>query len=148
MDEVVERHREILTASGCQLKVSEIPNVTVSWDKMRIEQVLINLLMNAVKYAPGKIELNVGEEQGQVKIEVRDFGKGIKSDKVKSIFERFSRATSDSVAGMGLGLYIVKEIVEGHGGKIDVESSEKGSLFKVYLPFGNQEQKKLQHSFQ
>lgn len=147
VDEVVERHREIFSASGCQLLVSDVPKLQVRWDKMRIEQVLINLLMNAVKYAPGKIELNVKEEKGHINLEVRDFGKGIQSDKVNSIFDRFSRATSDSVAGMGLGLYIVKEIVEGHGGRIEVDSSEKGCSFRVTLPSGNQEQKKLQHTF-
>lgn len=137
VQEVVERHKEVISSSDCTLFVSDLPDVSVKWDKMRIEQVLINLLMNAVKYAPGKIELNVREENGLIKMEVRDFGSGISAEKLPSIFERFSRATSDSVAGMGLGLFIVKEIVEGHGGVVEVESSSQGTIFKISIPMVN-----------
>lgn len=138
VEEVVDRHKEVITSSGCTLYVSDIPDVIVSWDKMRIEQVLINLLMNAVKYAPGKIELNIKEEKGSIIMEVRDHGDGIDPDKLKNIFERFSRATNDSISGMGLGLYIVKEIVEGHGGEVNVVSSSEGTSFTVTLPLMSQ----------
>src|SRR5690606_29607580 len=134
VQEVLERNKEVFSNSNCELHVSNIPDISVVWDKVRIEQVILNLLMNAAKYAPGKIELNVTEKEGTVEIEVRDFGKGIQMEKIKSIFDRFTRASCDSIAGMGLCLFIVKQIVEGHKRIIDVESSDKGSVFKVSLP--------------
>lgn len=132
--DVIERNRDVISSSGCKLIVSNIPDVSVKWDKLRIEQVIINLLMNAVKYAPGRIELNLSEDVGMIKIEVKDYGKGIQSDKIDTIFDRFSRATKETISGLGLGLFIVKQIVEGHGGEVTVLSSDKGSSFKVALP--------------
>jgi PAS domain S-box-containing protein len=137
IQEVLERNKEVFSISGSKLYVSNIPDMMVTWDKMRIEQVVVNLLMNAVKYAPGRIELNVSYEDDKVNIEVRDYGKGIKEEKIRDIFDRFTRATCDSIAGMGLGLYIVKQIVDGHEGVINVNSSEEGSSFLISLPKGD-----------
>lgn len=137
IQEVLERNKEVFSLSGCELYVSNIPDMLVTWDKMRIEQVVVNLLMNAVKYAPGRIELNVTEEEDTVNIEVKDYGKGIDEEKIRNIFDRFTRATCDSIAGMGLGLYIVKQIVDGHEGMINVESSVHGSSFLISLPKGD-----------
>lgn len=138
VQEVLERNKEVFSLSGCELYVSNIPDMLVTWDKMRIEQVIVNLLMNAVKYAPGRIELNVSEGVETVDIEVRDYGKGIEKEKIRNIFDRFTRATCDSIAGMGLGLYIVKQIVDGHEGVIKVNSSDQGSSFIISLPKGDQ----------
>lgn len=134
--EVFERHKEILVNSGCSLALDLPEDLTVVWDKIRIEQVITNLLTNAVKYAPGQVDLSMKEEDNYVVISVRDHGKGIPSNKLKTIFERFERATSnESVSGLGLGLFIVKQIVEGHMGKIEVFSTPgEGTTFTVTLP--------------
>lgn len=144
IQEVVERHKEIFSTSGCELYVGNIPNLEVVWDKVRIEQIVINLLINAIKYAPGKIELNIRQKDEMVEIEVKDFGKGIQMEKIKTIFDRFTRASSESVAGLGLGLYIVKQIVDGHKGLIDVESSPEGSTFVISLPMEGQVPQKVE----
>jgi PAS domain S-box-containing protein len=133
--EVQERHREIIHNSECELIVHNEVDLQVRWDKTRIEQILTNLLTNAVKYAPGKIELRVEEEGDFIAMSVKDFGKGIPKENLHSIFERFERASSgDNVSGLGLGLYIVKQIAEGHGGHVQVDSSTDGTLFAVRLP--------------
>jgi signal transduction histidine kinase len=111
-------------------------NIDVVWDRVRIEQVLTNLLTNAIKYAPGKIELLVEEDKQDVLISVRDFGQGIPDEKLSYIFNRFERATSnESVSGLGLGLFIVKQIAEGHHGSVEVSSKAgEGSVFAIRLP--------------
>lgn len=118
----------------------------VGWfDQERIEQVLTNLLSNAIKYSPagGQIELglrplgNRVSEAREVLIWVRDWGMGISAGELPHIFERFHRASTldRSISGLGIGLYLAKELVERHRGRIWVESSEgQGSKFYVRLP--------------
>lgn len=132
-----ERLKEVLGSNCCNLKIHVPEHVNVKWDKMRIEQILLNLTTNAIKYAPGDIDVTVEEEQDKARIIVRDYGEGIPEEKLNSIFDRFERASSNrSIGGLGLGLFIVKQIVEGHGGSIQVESiPKKGSVFTVTLPF-------------
>lgn len=133
--EVMERHKEILINSNCTLEFQNGSHIDVVWDKVRIEQVLTNLITNAIKYAPGKIEFIITEEDNQVMMQIIDHGKGIPQSKLKTIFDRFERASSnESIGGLGLGLFIVREIVEGHHGKIEVVSNEKGSKFMLTLP--------------
>lgn len=135
IDEVVERHREILEISDCNLTVKPLPDLEVVWDKTRVEQVITNILTNAIKYAPGDIEISAEEENGNIVFRVTDHGDGIPEDKLRTIFDRFERATTkENVSGLGLGLFIVKQIVEGHHGHVDVKSSDKGTEFKVTLP--------------
>ena len=117
-------------------------------DASRIEQVLINLLTNAIKYSPRgkKITVRVSENTFEAKVSVQDFGMGIAKRDLKTIFERYYRGkgTSDvaknvNTEGFGLGLYIAAEIVEKHGGKIWVESEVgKGSTFTFTVPFAPQ----------
>jgi PAS domain S-box-containing protein len=135
-NELIERQNEIMVNFYCELKVDYPRDLKIVWDKTRIEQVFINLLNNAVKYAPGKIEILVREENEQIVIKVRDYGKGIPQEKLNFIFDRFERATSNlNVSGLGLGLYIVKQIVEGHQGKIEVDSQiDLGTCFTITLP--------------
>lgn len=135
-NEVTERFKEILINAGCDLHIDNTLDSEVTWDKTRIEQVIINLLTNAMKYAPGKIELKVKKKGNFIKFTVKDFGKGIPENKLKTIFERFERVTNgDTVGGLGLGLYIVKQIVEGHHGEIEVKSEiDKGTCFCVTIP--------------
>lgn len=136
VNEVVERHKELVQNADCALEVTGEFDIDVVWDRVRIEQVLTNLLTNAIKYAPGKIEMNIREEQNEVVISVKDFGDGIPKDKLSYIFDRFERATSnESVSGLGLGLFIVKQIAEGHHGSVRVDSEKgQGSVFSIHLP--------------
>jgi signal transduction histidine kinase/DNA-binding response OmpR family regulator len=110
-------------------------------DPGRLRQVITNLTMNAVKYSPGggSITVRCRDRGGQhVVIEVIDHGLGIPSDQVGQLFQKFARVRSDEhlrISGTGLGLYICRLIVEGHGGQIWVESEEgKGSTFGIVLP--------------
>ncbi len=112
---------------------------TADLDPVRFEQVVTNLLSNAVKYGDGKpIEVRVNHDRAadSAHLEVIDEGPGIAPDMAEKIFEPFQRATSmEPIPGMGLGLYVVKMIVEGHGGRIAVDSQPgHGSRFIVDLP--------------
>jgi signal transduction histidine kinase len=108
------------------------------WDPMRLEQVVVNLLSNALKYGAGKpIELVVGVDDGRAFLTVRDHGIGIRPIDQARIFERFERAVSLDYGGLGLGLHITREIVRAHGGVIRVESElGAGAAFTVELPRG------------
>lgn len=114
--------------------------VVVQGDRDHIEQVLSNLVDNAVKYSPtgGRITLSFGEDSGMVALEVQDEGLGISPEQQEAIFELFYRspgARSQHAGGMGLGLYISSEIIKRHGGEIRVESNPgSGSTFRVLLP--------------
>jgi signal transduction histidine kinase len=107
------------------------------WDRLRISQVVTNLLSNAVKYGAGKpVEVVYGMGPSGAFVSVRDQGIGIDAADQRQIFERFERAVSSrNYGGLGLGLYIVKRIVEAHGGTVRVESSPgAGASFVVELP--------------
>lgn len=108
-----------------------------AWDRLRIEQVLVNLLSNAVKYAPGSpIRVEVRIVKDEIIIAVVDQGPGISKENISRIFERYARADENNMAtGLGLGLYIAKQIVEAHHGALWAESEVgKGSTFYVKLP--------------
>jgi two-component system, OmpR family, phosphate regulon sensor histidine kinase PhoR len=117
----------------------ELPQVWV--DRRRVEQVLVNLLHNAIKYTPagGSIKVTATVENKELCLSVVDTGVGIPQDDLSRIFERFYKVDkARSGAGTGLGLAIVKHIVEAHGGRIRVESKEgKGSNFTFCLPLAN-----------
>ncbi len=114
--------------------------VLVDGDEPRLEQVLLNLVQNGVKYSPegGPITVRLGRQERTATIAVIDEGIGIPHDALPRLFDRFYRAGNvdpQQVSGMGIGLYVVKEIVALHGGSIDVASVEgKGSTFTVMLP--------------
>jgi signal transduction histidine kinase len=113
---------------------------TLIGDKGRLEQVFINLISNAMKYSPGAttVEIDLSASTETVTVSVRDHGIGIPQEQREKIFERFYRAPDLSqgvVPGLGMGLYIVAEIVRHHGGTIQVESERgKGSTFHVAFP--------------
>jgi signal transduction histidine kinase len=134
--ELSERFKEVLSSNECLLTIKAPEQLWVNWDRMRIEQVLANLLTNAIKYAPGKIDLILSNDSDLVKIEMKDYGEGIAQEKLSTIFERFERASSNrSIGGLGLGLFIVKQILDGHDGRIDVQSGpQDGSKFILNLP--------------
>lgn len=107
-------------------------------DKQRIEQVLNNLLNNAVKYSPNadKVYLKLRENQNKVTVIVKDEGLGLTPEQQKNVFKRFYRAESTKgINGLGLGLYLTKQIIDAHKGKLGVKSEEgKGSEFYFSLP--------------
>lgn len=108
-----------------------------NWDHLKIEQVVTNLLTNALRYGNGKpIKLRLESDDSVVRFSVVDQGIGISEESKAKVFNRFERATNTSKAqGLGLGLFITKEFVQAHGGKIWVESElGKGSTFTVELP--------------
>jgi signal transduction histidine kinase len=108
-----------------------------TWDAMRLSQVAANLLGNAVKFGNGKpVRVRVRKEGDEAILSVADEGIGIPPEKLGPIFDRFERAVIESqYQGMGLGLFIVKQIVDAHGGTIHVESEPgRGSVFTVRLP--------------
>jgi signal transduction histidine kinase len=107
------------------------------WDEFRIEQVISNLLTNALRYgAKSPITVKVYSESGQALVEVQDLGIGIGEENQKRIFQQFERVCAKhAVAGLGLGLFISEQIVTAHGGSITVQSRiGEGALFRVCLP--------------
>jgi PAS domain S-box-containing protein len=137
VQEVVDRFATQIQADGCTVRIDASPAATGKWDRFRVEQVVVNLLTNALKYGAGQpIEIRVGAHPDGVAIEVRDHGIGIAKADQERIFRRFERAVSSTYfGGLGLGLFIVSEILRAHGGRIEVESEEKrGSLFRAILP--------------
>ncbi|MDQ7949050.1 MAG: PAS domain S-box protein [Pedobacter sp.] len=122
-----------------ELIVTGDPNLAVVGDQHRIEQVVVNFVNNAVKYAPESKEifLNAEDLGENIRVTVRDNGPGIPAEKLPHLFERYFRADESGaqVSGLGLGLYISADIIARHGGKIGVESEEgKGSTFWFTLP--------------
>jgi len=134
--DVAERHEPEARNAGTTVQV-QAEHVTGRWDRLRIEQVIANLLVNAIKYGGGRpVRLTVERADGAARLTVRDEGIGISTEDQERIFDRFERAVSvRSYGGMGLGLYITQQIVDAHGGRIQVQSTRgKGSTFTVDLP--------------
>ncbi|MFK3772251.1 ATP-binding protein [Pseudomonas sp. NPDC089406] len=107
------------------------------WDEFRIEQVLANLLSNALRYGERKpVQVRVFEEGAMACVQVQDAGIGIDSQNQRRIFQQFERvAAQQASGGLGLGLYISEQIVLAHGGRIEVHSAAgQGATFSVYLP--------------
>jgi signal transduction histidine kinase len=137
--------RKVVTDFSEQASAAPIPigfegmeGLLVRCDRYRMEQVVTNLLTNAMKYGEGKpvmVEVRPSGV-GAAVLSVSDRGIGIAPEDQERIFGRFERAVSaSSVGGLGLGLYIVKKIVEAHGGRITVQSAlGQGSTFSVTLP--------------
>lgn len=135
--DVLQRFADEATKARCELSIRADGPMVGQWDRLRIEQVATNLLSNALKFGAGKpVEVNVGGDADSAWLSVRDHGIGVAPEDVERIFARFERTTSArGYGGMGLGLYIVRQIVKEHGGHIRVESEPgAGSTFTVELP--------------
>ncbi len=145
--EAIERYTPQIQKAECQVEIFAPEPVTGHYDRLRMEQVVINLITNALKYAPGRpIFISVEEfktdETPCARLLVRDEGIGIAPENLSRIFNRFERAgTSCNVGGLGLGLYITRQIVEAHGGTIHAQSDwGKGATFVVELPMRTETQ--------
>lgn len=135
--EVVDRLGPQLTEAGHTLELHLTPSLMGRWDRERLEQVLANLLSNALKYAPGApLKVTTLEVGTSAILEVEDRGPGIAPEDHHRVFERFERlVATNQVSGLGLGLHISRHIVEAHGGTIRVRSAiGEGARFIVELP--------------
>ena len=135
--EAAARFRDDLARAGCTLEIRADGACHGEWDRLRLEQVVMNLLSNAAKYGAGRpIEIEVDGSETTARFSIRDHGIGIPAEHQARIFERFERAVSDRhYGGLGLGLWIVRQIVDAFGGTIAVESKAgEGSTFTVLLP--------------
>jgi signal transduction histidine kinase len=132
----------LLDGHELEIKIPDVP-VFINGDALRLEMVFQNLIQNAVKYSPngGIISLTVTPRTADVAISVSDQGIGIPESAMPRLFQRFFRATSvaeTSISGMGIGLFVVHEIISRHGGQVEVSSEEGiGSTFVIYLPLLN-----------
>ena len=143
VERAVELYKDVAETKGVTLDVTmdgDAAGVTVNGDRMRLEQVAANLIDNAVKYTPtgGRVEVQAGRENGTAVLRVEDSGPGIPSDELPRIWTRLFRGdASRAERGLGLGLSLVKAIVQAHGGTVAVESAPgQGSTFRVSLPLG------------
>jgi signal transduction histidine kinase len=139
---VVELYRDVAEAKGVSINVASgfsrtSDDVVVMADRTRLEQVAANLIDNAVKYTPsgGRVEVSVRTEGNQAVLAVRDSGVGIPTDELPRIWDRLFRGdTSRTERGLGLGLSLVRAIVQAHDGTVDVTSEPgAGSMFTVRL---------------
>lgn len=135
--DVASRFEDAARGVGATLVLNVPARIVGKWDGLRLGQVLTNLLGNAIKFCGGKpIEIAVDSDEGHVSLIVRDHGIGIPADKLPYVFDRFERGVSSrNYGGLGLGLYVSRQLVEAHGGRIRVKSDPgDGATFIVELP--------------
>ncbi len=136
--QVDELHGPSARKKGLELRVAVPEGITVMADGRALEQVVVNLVDNAIKYTPsGSVELRAVSSGGEAVLTVTDTGPGIEPHHLARLFERFYRVDSGrarEAGGTGLGLAIAKHLVQGMHGQIDVESGAEGTRFRVRLP--------------
>ena len=134
----VDLYRDVADAKGVAIQITAADDVVVSADRVRLEQVAANLLDNAVKYTSsgGRVLVEVLREGTHGLLRIRDSGIGIPAGEIPHIWDRLFRGdVSRTERGLGLGLSLVKAIVEAHGGRVELTSIPgKGSTFTVVLP--------------
>jgi len=143
----IETIMPLAETKGVNVNVLDIPDVLVVGDPLRLEQVFVNLLGNAVKFTPagGTVTIDVIRSERSVDVRVRDTGRGIDPGFLPHVFERFRQAdgtATRAVGGLGLGLFIARRLVDAHGGHIRVESEgeNRGATFTVSLPIADNRQ--------
>jgi signal transduction histidine kinase len=136
--EVVSMFQAAASSGGISLSADIVPPPALAvFDAARIGQVLMNLLTNAIAFTPraGKVVVRLERIGDEMRFSVSDTGAGIPADKMGDVFERFLRESRNDRRGVGVGLYIAKAIVQGHGGRISAESRVgEGSTFAFTLP--------------
>jgi PAS domain S-box-containing protein len=135
--QVVDRFEFELARAGCVVTQSLDESIEGQWDRLRLDQVVTNFLSNAIKYGPHQpIVIEVARQDDVARLSVRDAGIGIAAADQARIFDRFTRAVrADHYGGLGLGLWIVRAIVEAFGGSVAVKSEPgQGAEFSVLLP--------------
>ncbi len=123
--------------AGCCLVLDAIPDVVGNWDEFRVEQILVNLITNGLRYGGGKpIRIGFSLTDGYVDIHVQDQGAGIPETEQQRIFEKFERLGNNHVKeGLGMGLYIARQLAEAHGGNLSVGNTPgAGACFTLRLP--------------
>jgi signal transduction histidine kinase len=137
LDEAVATSRDAASAAGLRLSIRGAVDDEVSADAERVALVISNLVSNAIRHTPagGEVVLEASLADDRVRFEVRDTGDGVPREYLERIFERFFRVPGRPAGGVGLGLYLVREIVQAHGGQVGVESEpERGSRFWFTIP--------------
>lgn len=135
--EVTGRFQDLSSRAGIPLKAEPCQTLVGSWDRNKMEQILSNLLSNAIKYGAGRpVTIRIHNRESAAVMEVQDQGIGIAPEDQARIFNRFERVPTTQVKeSLGLGLFIVRSLVEAHGGTIALRSEMgKGSLFTITLP--------------
>lgn len=136
--ETIDRFSDHLVLANCELKFEAKEPILGLWDQIRIEQAISNLLTNAIKYGEGSPILVIVKKNGNfAQIIISDKGIGIEANHQELIFDRFKRGFKDNTRfqGLGVGLFIVKQIVLAHGGRITLKSKlGEGSTFTIELP--------------
>jgi two-component system CheB/CheR fusion protein len=139
--EVVERYAAATREEGRHSFAVDTPDtLTFDGDHARIDQLLMNLVGNAVKYSPrgGLVAVNLSRQNGAAEIAISDQGIGIPADDIARLGGAFTRGAGKAAtfAGMGIGLHVAKLVAEGHGGSLQLESpgEDKGTTVRVRLP--------------
>jgi two-component system, NtrC family, sensor histidine kinase KinB len=138
LQQAVDAHRALAADKGIELAVGKLTvDRQVLADPDRVQLVIGNLVQNAIRYTPpaGSVELRAAPDGDALRFEVSDTGPGVAAEHLPRLFDRFYRVPGAPAGGAGLGLYICKEIVEAHGGRVGVESDVgRGSIFWFTLP--------------
>jgi signal transduction histidine kinase len=140
IEEVVEHFRPHFENVETTMKLTSCEKLFVDIDVFRFDQVLNNIMSNALKYAPARpVHITVTEENDAVCIAIKDQGKGILTEDLEKIFQRFERAASETdPSGLGLGLFISREIIVAHRGKLWAESKiDEGTTFFISIPLSH-----------
>lgn len=150
-DNLLEHLIEVMQQSNPQVKIVKKGSVdgNIFGDEMRIEQVIINFITNAIKYGPDGEEIHINSEirDNELYFSVKDFGIGMSEEHQQKIFEKFYRIeeTSERFQGLGIGLYICQEIIDRHKGKIGAHSVlGEGSEFYFQIPLYSEKEEKKQ----